>query len=278
MSIIEAIIFGIVQGITEFLPISSTAHIIITQMVFNYSFPGFGFEIFLHLASILAVVIYFRKDIVEVIIGFFSFFGNRSKENRVHFLFGLYIIVATGITGVLGVLLEDSIGSVLKTPPFIALALATTGIFLIIIERFVKHGNRTEKDMTFVDAIIVGLGQTLAVIPGISRSGATLITGLFAGLNKETAVRYSFLLSIPVILGSTVLAIGDFTDGTLVAETGVLALVVAFIATFIFSWLGIVWLIEFLKRSKLIYFAIYCFVAAIFIFFYFDANFIMELE
>ncbi|MDV2683321.1 undecaprenyl-diphosphate phosphatase [Alkalihalophilus lindianensis] len=278
MSLIEAIIFGIVQGITEFLPISSTAHIIITQMLLGYSFPGFGFEIFLHLASILAVIIYFRKDLVEVIVGFFSFLGNRSKENRVQFLFGLYIVVATGITGVLGILLEGSIGNFLKTPPFIAIALATTGLFLIIIERFFKYGNRTVENMTFLDSVIVGLGQTLAVIPGISRSGATLITALFAGLSKETAVRYSFLLSIPVILGSSVFAIGDFADGSLVADIGLLSLVVAFLATFIFSWLGIVWLIEFLKKSKLIYFAIYCFVAAIFIFFYFDANFIMELE
>jgi undecaprenyl-diphosphatase len=278
MSLIEAIIFGIVQGITEFLPISSTAHIIITQMLLGYSFPGFGFEIFLHLASILAVIIYFRKDLVEVIVGSFSFFGNRSKENRVQFLFGLYIVVATGITGVLGILLEGSIGNFLKTPPFIAIALATTGLFLIIIERFFKYGNRTVENMTFLDSVIVGLGQTLAVIPGISRSGATLITALFAGLSKETAVRYSFLLSIPVILGSSVFAIGDFADGSLVADIGLLSLVVAFLATFIFSWLGIVWLIEFLKKSKLIYFAIYCFVAAIFIFFYFDANFIMELE
>ncbi|WP_100372571.1 undecaprenyl-diphosphate phosphatase [Bacillus sp. FJAT-45037] len=278
MSLIEAIIFGIVQGITEFLPISSTAHIVITQMLLGYSFPGFGFEIFLHLASILAVIIYFRKDLVEVITGFFSYFGNRSKENRVQFLFALYIVVATGITGVLGFLLEGSVGTFLKTPPFIAIALTVTGLFLIIIERFFKLGNRTEKDMTFLDSIIVGLGQTLAVIPGISRSGATLITALFAGLNKETAVRYSFLLSIPVILGSTMLAIGDFTDGSLVAETGVLALVVSFIATFIFSWIGIVWLIEFLKKSKLIYFAIYCFAAAIFIFFYFDASFVIDVE
>ncbi|WP_368504629.1 undecaprenyl-diphosphate phosphatase [Alkalihalophilus sp. As8PL] len=278
MSLIEAIIFGIVQGITEFLPISSTAHIIITQMLLGYSFPGFGFEIFLHLASILAVIIYFRKDLVEVIVGFFSFFGNRSKENRVQFLFGLYIVVATGITGILGILLEGAIGNFLKTPPFIAIALATTGLFLIIIERFFKYGNRTVENMTFLDSVIVGLGQTLAVIPGISRSGATLITALFAGLSKETAVRYSFLLSIPVILGSSVFAIGDFADGSLVADIGILSLVVAFLATFIFSWLGIVWLIEFLKKSKLIYFAIYCFAAAIFIFFYFDANFIMELE
>ncbi|GAE36853.1 undecaprenyl-diphosphate phosphatase [Halalkalibacter akibai] len=277
MSIIEALIFGIVQGITEFLPISSTAHIVITSILLGYNFPGFGFEIYLHFASILAVVIYFRKDLVQVISGFFAFFGNRSSYNRTQFFFGIYIIVATGITGVLGLLLEDFIGPALKTPPFIAIALAVTGFFLIIIERFVRYGKRTERDMTFRDSIMVGLGQTLAVIPGISRSGATLVTALFAGLSRETAVRYSFLLSIPVILGSSVLAIPGFADGSLVSEVGISALIVSFIATFIFSWLGIVWLIDFLKKSKLVYFALYCFVAAIFVYFFLDNSMIIEL-
>ncbi|WP_227935068.1 undecaprenyl-diphosphate phosphatase [Alkalihalobacillus deserti] len=277
MSVIEAIIFGIVQGITEFLPISSTAHIVITQILLGYSFPGFGFEIYLHFASILAVVIYFRQDLIEVIQGFFGYFANRSTYNRTQFFFGLYIIVATGITGVLGLTLEDFIGPSLKTPPFIAIALAVTGLFLIIIERFVRYGNRTERNMTFRDSIVVGLGQTLAVIPGISRSGATLVTALFVGLSRDTAVRYSFLLSIPIILGSSVLAVGDFTDGAMVAEVGVIALVVSFIVTFLFSWLGIVWLIDFLKKSKLVYFAIYCFAAAIFVYFFLDNSMIIEL-
>ena len=152
-----------------------------------------------------------------------------------------------------------------------------TGLFLIIIERFVRYGNRTEKDMTFLDATIIGLVQTIAIIPGISRSGSTLIAGLFAGLSRDTAVRYSFILAIPIILGSTVLAIGDFTSGSLVAEVGIAPLIVSFLATFIFSWLGIFWLIDFLKRSKLVYFAIYCFVAAIFVFFFLDNRLIIEV-
>lgn len=277
MSILEALIFGIVQGITEFLPISSTAHIVITQILLGYTFPGLGFEIFLHLASILAVVIYFRADLLTIIKGFFGYITSRSAEHRTSFYFALYIIVATFITGVLGLVLENVIRDVFKTPPFIATALAVTGLFLIIIERFARLGNRTEKEMTFVDAVIVGLGQTISVMPGVSRSGATLITALFIGLNKDTAVRYSFLLSIPVILGSSVLAIGDFIEGSLIAEIGVAPLVIAFLATFVFSWLGIVWLIDFLKKSKLIYFALYCFAAAIFVYFYLDNSFIIDL-
>ncbi|WP_096201066.1 undecaprenyl-diphosphatase UppP [Bacillus sp. FJAT-45350] len=276
MSVIEALIFGIVQGITEFLPVSSTAHIVITQMVFGYTFPGLAFEIYLHIASILAVMIYFRKDIVAVVTGFFAFFKERSKENKVHFFFAIYIVVATMITGVLGMILSDFVGDTMKTPIFISIALTVTGFALIFIERFHRYGSRTDKDMTFVDSVIVGLGQTLAVFPGISRSGSTLVVSLLLGLNKETAVRYSFLLSIPVILGSTVLAFDELGSG-MFSSIGAPALIVAFISTFIFSWLGIVWLIEFLKKSKLIYFAIYCFAVAILVYLFIDPTTVIDV-
>ncbi|RXJ03826.1 undecaprenyl-diphosphatase UppP [Anaerobacillus alkaliphilus] len=276
MSILEAILFGIVQGLTEFLPISSTAHIVITQLILGTPFPGLAFEIYLHIASILAVVIYFRKDLLAVIVGFFRYFKTKSAENRVHFLFALYIIVATFITGGLGILLKDYIGDNMKSPTFISVTLVVTGLGLVFIERFHRYGNRTEKEMTFLDSIIVGLAQTLSVLPGISRSGATLIAALVIGLNRETAVRYSFLLVIPVILGSTVLAVGDVSRD-IFAAIGTPALVVSFITTFVFSWLGIIWLIDFLKRSKLIYFAIYCFVVAILVFLFIDPTTVIDI-
>jgi undecaprenyl-diphosphatase len=276
MSIIEAIIFGIVQGLTEFLPISSTAHIVITQLILGTTFPGLTFEIFLHLASILAVIIYFRKDLFLVIVGFISYFKTKSEQNRIQFFFGLYIIVATVITGGIGLLLKDLVGDVMKTPPFIAGALVVTGLGLVFIERVHRYGTRTEKDMTFLDAIIVGLAQTLAVLPGISRSGSTLIAALIVGLDRDTAVRYSFLLVIPVILGSTVLAVGEVSND-IFAAIGAPALIVSFITTVIFSWFGIIWLIDFLKRSKLIYFAVYCFVLAILVFFFIEPATVIEL-
>ncbi len=265
MPIFEALIFGIVQGITEFLPISSTAHIVITELLFGYNFPGLAFEIFLHIASVFAVISYFRRELWAVITGFFSYFGHKTAENRVHFRFGIYIIVATIITGFAGLLLKNLVVDVMKTPPFIAGALVVTGTFLIFIERFKKYGHRKENKMRLLDAVIVGLAQTVAVLPGISRSGATLIAGLWVGLERETAVRYSFLLVIPVILGSTVLAVGDIS-GAILEVVGLGSLVVSFLATFIFSLVGIVWLINFLKKGRLIYFALYCYLVAILVF------------
>ncbi|MDQ0256166.1 undecaprenyl-diphosphatase [Evansella vedderi] len=276
VTLFEAIIFGIVQGITEFLPISSTAHIVITQLIFGYTFPGLSFEIFLHLASVLAVMIYFWRDLLNVITGFFKYIAKRNREDRTQFFFGIYILIATAITGVLGKLLTDVTADSIKTPPFIAGALVVTGLSLIFIERFHRVGNKTEDTMTFWDSIIVGLGQTLAVIPGISRSGATLVVALLAGLNRDTAVRYSFLLAIPVILGSTVLALDDFSM-TMVDYIGPFNLFISFIVTFVFSLIGIIWLINFLKQSKLIYFAIYCFILAILVYTFIDPSTVMDV-
>lgn len=269
MSILEAVIFGIVQGITEFLPISSTAHIVITELVLGYHFPGLAFEIFLHLASATAVCLYFRKELLEIVLGFFAFALRRDETQRVQFYFGLYVITATMITGILGLTLKDHIGDSIKTPGVIASALAVTGLFLVIIERIKTYGNRTRKDMNFLDALIVGLGQSIAILPGISRSGATLITALWRGLSRDTAVSYSFILAIPIILGSSVLMLGD-VNREMWAEIGIVPLAVSFLFSFVFSWAGIVWLIDFLKKSRLIYFAVYCFVLAALVYVFVD--------
>ncbi|WP_028574388.1 undecaprenyl-diphosphate phosphatase [Desulfonatronovibrio hydrogenovorans] len=269
MSVIEAIIFGIVQGITEFLPVSSTAHIVITELLLGYHFPGLAYEIFLHLASVLAVCIYFRKDLWEVVSGFFGYLVNRSQQNRVRFFFGWYIIVATLITGTLGLLLKNQIGDAMKTPAVIAGALALTGTFLIFIEQMKTYGHRTPQEMTFKDAFLVGLGQSVAILPGISRSGATLITALWLGLSRDTAVRYSFLLAIPIILGSSVLMFGEVSRD-IWSEIGIIPLTLSFISSFIFSWIGIVWLINFLMNSRLIYFALYCFTVSGLVYFFVD--------
>ncbi|MFP4083640.1 MAG: undecaprenyl-diphosphate phosphatase [Desulfonatronovibrio sp.] len=271
MSIFEAIIFGVIQGITEFLPVSSSAHIVITELLLGYQFPGLAFEIFLHLASVLAVCIYFRKDLTEIILGFFTYLIQKNKQARVQFYFGLYIITATVITAVLGVWLKDFIGDSMKTPTFISISLAVTGLFLIIIERLKVYGNRTQIDMGFKDAIIVGLGQTIAVLPGISRSGATLVTSLWVGLSRDTAVRYSFLLAIPIILGSSVLML-DRVSREIWLEIGPASLILSFICAFICSWMGIIWLIDFLKKSRLIYFAAYCLILSVLVYLFVDPN------
>jgi undecaprenyl-diphosphatase len=259
MRLIEAVILGFVQGITEFLPISSTAHIIIVQRLLGFEFGGLNLEIFLHLASVLAVILFFYKDLLEIIVGFFWYILKREPKDKVLYWFGVYILSATFITGIIGLVVKDYLVDFMKKSWFMAITLTITGVFLIIIERFREYGKRTQKEMRFMDALIVGLSQSIAVLPGLSRSGTTLIAGLWAGLSRETAVRYSFILAIPVILGASLM--GDFNNEIL-SEVGVTGLVVSFISTFLFSLLGIHWLIGFLKKGRLFYFSIYCFLMA----------------
>lgn len=262
MSIWEAIFFGLVQGLTEFLPISSTAHIVLAGYVTGFTFPGLSFEIYLHLASVLAVILYFHKDLLRITIGALSYLLHRQPGDTIAFRFALYIVIATGITGVLGLIIERSAGNAIKHPIVVASGLLATGLFLLIVDRLpsTTEGRREER-MRWWDAVIVGLGQTIAVLPGVSRSGSTLITALLVGLERDTAVRYSFLLAIPVILGSTVLMIPHFQTG-LVDQVGIGALSLSFLVSFAATWVGIVWLIQFLKRRRLFWFSIYLFLVS----------------
>ncbi len=266
MSYLQAIILGIIQGITEFLPISSTAHMIIAEKLFGLDFYELFFEMYLHLASALAVIVFFYRDLINIIKGSFRYLFHQDNKERTNFYFSIYIISATIITGFLGLTLKNLVVDIMKSPVFIGGALLVTGVFLILIERFHNYGKREEKDMVFSDSIIVGLGQTLAVLPGISRSGSTLLTGLWAGLSRETAVRYSFLLLIPVILGSTTLAFEEIKSGGFLYELGAGPLIISFLTSFIFSIIGIIWLIDILRKKRLIYLAIYCFIIGILLF------------
>lgn len=266
MSIWEAILFGLVQGLTEFLPISSSAHIVIFGYIVGRTTPGLGFEVFLHMASLLAVMLYFRRDLYWVIGGFFRWMlGKGREDDAVAGRFALYLGVGTVITGGLGLLMMKILGDAIKAPPVVATALIGTALALLLVERLQRLEGRGMGQLTFLDAILVGLAQTVAVLPGVSRSGATLIAGLALGLNRETAVRFSFLLAIPVLAGSSVLALKDFSGGEF-AEIGLIGLIVSFVVSFAASWVSILWLIGFLKQRRLYWFSLYLVALAIFVF------------
>lgn len=255
----EALLLGIIQGISEFLPISSSAHIVIVEKLLgiNVNSNSLAFEVFLHLASLLAVICFFYREIALITKDFFSYLFFKKKNSINHFRFGCLIIGATLVTMVGGKGIEELFDERLTSAATIGASLIVTGIFLIFIEHGIKIGERSEMKMTARDAIIVGLAQALAVIPGISRAGSTLIAALWCGLAKETAVRYSFLLSIPVILGVTIIKLPDLfneaSNGGLQVE-----LAIAFTASFFFAIIGIKWLIQMLNKAKLSYFAFYC--------------------
>lgn len=266
MTVLEAILFGLVQGLTEFIPISSTAHMVILGYMLKVPTPGLTFEIFLHLASLLAVLIYFRKDLVQLAIGSLrSFRRGATPADLTDRRMVIYLLVATAITGGLGLFLMESLGDSIKSPTLVGGALLVTATLLVVVERAKRLGDREPKDLRMLDAILIGLAQTIAVIPGVSRSGSTLIAGLALGLNRETAVRFSFLLAIPVLLGSSIVALKDIAAGDLDA-IGPLALGVSFLVSFLASIASIVWLIRMLKQQRLYWFSVYLVLMAIYVF------------
>ncbi|MEC2070516.1 undecaprenyl-diphosphate phosphatase [Alkalihalophilus marmarensis] len=258
MSWIEALFIGFIQGISEFLPISSSAHLLIVEKLLkiNMSDSPLTFEVFLHLASLLAVLLYFRKDVLKLLQGSYQYLFKKDQRSEGDFRFTALMAASTLITMIVGKLMEGWFGDSITNTATIGAALIITGIFLILIEHGVNEGLRGPKEITWGHAVLIGLGQALAVIPGISRAGSTLVVALWCGLNKETALRYSFLLSIPIICGITLLKlpeiIGQFTDGV------GLELWLAFISSFLFAIISIKWLIAMVQKAKLSYFAVYC--------------------
>jgi undecaprenyl-diphosphatase len=257
MSWVEAILLGAVQGLSEFLPISSTAHIILVEKLLGLSYSSLVIEIVLHLGSALALIVFFRRDLIHLLRASFLYLFKRRTENRDEFLFCLYLILATVMTGFFGVLLKDSLDSRLKSPLVLSGAFALTGLMLCFLDFIKIRARRVQSGMTWKDAFWVGLAQTVSIIPGVSRSGATLIMGLFRGLEKDVAVRFSFFLAIPVILGSSILAVRDWNPEEM-QNISFSALALGLTTSFVFSILGILWLIDFVRKSRLYYFGIYC--------------------
>ncbi|MES9827187.1 MAG: undecaprenyl-diphosphate phosphatase [Candidatus Thiodiazotropha sp.] len=198
MELIQIFILAALQGLTEFLPISSSAHLILAPIVTDYSDQGLAFDVAVHVGTLAAVVGYFRHEAVSISSDFFHAWFNpaaRSRESRL----GWMIIIATLPVGVFGLLMKSLVETDLRSPLVIAITTIVFGILLLIADRIGKR-QRDEYDIRWLDALVIGLFQALAIIPGTSRSGSTITGGLFLGLSRRAASRFSFLISIPTIL------------------------------------------------------------------------------
>jgi undecaprenyl-diphosphatase len=255
MELLQYIFLGLVQGITEWLPISSSGHLILFQEFFDISTPGLVFEIFLNFATLLALLIVFWKDLWELIKGFFRFTfakSARTPENRNHFWFGLYIILGSIPVAVLGLLFGDYIETALKSVTTIAIALIVTGVALYAVSKL--EGKRTQ--LKLADAIWVGILQAIALVPGISRSGVTLFGALSRNLERGLAIRYSFFLAIPVSLGTMLLKTGEIIEQF--SGANFLNYSLAFIVALVSAIITLKWFLEIIRRGKLKYFTYYC--------------------
>ena len=265
MDILQAIIIGLVQGLTEFLPVSSSAHLIFAQQALGVTDVGLAFDVLLHVGTLVAVIGYFYNDIINMIKGFLlslldlkdGNFISEVKKDPYKKLAWLTIL-ATIPVGVVGVLFNDAVEAMFQGLTVPAFLLLITGTLLYISQRM-NRGRIDVRNMGVKEALIMGCGQAVAVLPGLSRSGTTIATGLFAGLDKEFAAKFSFILSIPAILGAAVFQLKDLSGGNV--EIG--ACIAGFIVAVISGYFAISVLLKIIREKSLDIFAYYCWIVGL---------------
>lgn len=249
MNWIEALILGIIQGLTEFLPVSSSGHLELGKAIMGVeATDSLIFTVVVHGATVLSTIVVFRKEIWELIQGFFRF----QMNEETHYIFKIAVSMIP--VGIVGLFFKDYVESL-----FTGNILLVGGmlIFTSVLLAFTYYAKPRDKKISYKDAFIIGLAQAVAVIPGISRSGSTISTGLLLGNNKERTARFSFLMVLVPIMGANV---KDILDGSMASSSsvGTLPLAIGFVAAFVSGLLACTWMINIVKRGKLIYFAAYC--------------------
>ncbi len=265
MTIFQAIILGIIQGVTEFLPISSSAHLVIVPFLFNWQIPEeqvFPFDVLVQVGTLVAVIIYFRKEIWRLIVGFFRACLERRWDDD-QFRLGINLVLASIPAGILGLAFNDLIESFFHQPGVTGIFLLVTALILFIAERLGKRQNQMEA-ISKGDAILIGLAQAFSMLPGISRSGATISTGMLRNLKREDAARFSFLMSIPVMAMAGLMSSLDLVQMPNL-NTFLPVMLVGFLVAGVVGYLAIHWLLKFLKTKPLYIFSIYCTVVGILI-------------
>ncbi|WP_458120721.1 undecaprenyl-diphosphate phosphatase [Paenibacillus sp. Z6-24] len=267
LTVLKYLFLGALQGFTEPIPISSSGHVVLVQKLLGLEIEGLSFETFVNTASLLAVLLVFREDIRRLFQSTLAYITRQSaadseqgKEQKNDFLFVIYLVLGTIPAGVIGVLFNDYIGEHLKGVHIVGYSLAVTAIALFVIRNM--RGRKNDAQLSWKDALIVGFGQAVALIPGISRSGATIVTAMLIGMKQETALRFSFLLYIPISLGGAILELPDLLamEWTPVL---IVSYAVAFIASFVASFYALKWFINIMKNGKLVYFSAYCLLLAL---------------
>ena len=259
MSIFQSIMLGIVQGMTEFLPVSSSAHLVLVPYWLDWQIPAeesFIFNVLVQLGTLAAVIIYFWKDLISIIAaaikGLLS--GNPFEDSSARL--GWWIVLGTIPAAIFGVLIKDQVEAAFGSPLLTAIFLLVTAALLILSERIGKR-LKTLQEMTLLDALIIGIFQAISVFPGISRSGATISGGMFRKFTRPEAARFSFLLSIPIMLGAGGYATLDLL-GLPSLSTFLPTVLVGFLVAGVVGYLSIRWLLRYLTHHSFYIFAIYC--------------------
>lgn len=266
MTFLQAIILGIIQGLSEFIPISSSAHLVITQSLFGWNIPdqeAFIFDVLVHLGTLVAVVLYFRKELWQIIQAVISGIASKRPFSDSMSRLGWIILLATVPAVIAGFLFQSQVELAFSSPLFAGIFLMVTALLLLLAEVF---GNRSKKldEVTWKDGLIIGLFQAISLFPGISRSGSAITGGMVRNLDRPSSARFSFLLSIPAILGAVVLAFKDLIQSP-TFSLQIPTIIGGFIVSGIVGYLSIRWLLSYLTKRPLYLFSAYCFVVSMII-------------
>lgn len=263
MNLLKYIILSFVQGFTEPLPISSSGHVRILKTIFNDKiFSDLNFEIIVNFGSLLAVLFFYRKEIITIITDFISYIKTKDNKYKTNYQYAINIIIGTIPVIIVGFLIKDIIESYFSVR-FIGLALIMTSFLLLMVNN--KNGYKTKREITIKDALIIGFYQVIALLPGISRSGTTLVGALNQDLTKESAINYSFMLYIPVSIGSMILGISDIIKDNNLTNL-LLPYSISLIISSITTYYSIKLFINITKKGKLIYFSLYCLTVGLLVF------------
>ncbi|MCD8015203.1 MAG: undecaprenyl-diphosphate phosphatase [Lachnospiraceae bacterium] len=283
MTILQSIFLGIVQGLTEFLPVSSSGHLAILENVFQIETDGgMLFDILLHVGTLVAVFVVYHKDIwkmiceaifmfVDICVNFHTFILNKIHKTSLKYRkvvhnsyrkFVVLILVSTVPTGIVGVLGEKLISDASETLLIPGICLLITAVLLLMADT-VREGNKLPKDTTYKDALIIGAAQGCATLPGLSRSGTTIAVCLLCGIDRRFAVKYSFILSIPAILGAAVLEIKDvIAEPVAASQVGIYA--AGMVCAAVVGYICIKTMLVVVRKKKFIYFSVYCAIVGMF--------------
>lgn len=262
INVVKYIILGLIQGICEILPVSSSGHLIIVSELLNINDESISFELFLHLASLIAIIIYTRKDIIKLTTNTFKYIKTRDIKYKEDFRYIMYLIISCIPICIVTLLFEDIIEYVNKTIWLIGIFLMINGLVLHLVSR--KENSR--KEILFKDAIIIGLFQSVAVVPGLSRSGMCISGGITSGLDKKKTIDYSFILFIPIII---IAILKEILFGFKFSNFNVGLYLISFIISFIFTYLSLKILKKVINSNKFKWFGYYTFVIGMIVCVYF---------
>ncbi len=249
MNLFEAFISGVVQGLTEFLPVSSSGHLVLLHHYLGFKEPQLIFDIFLHAGTLLAILVYFRKDILHAF----------TKDRK----FLLLIIVGCIPTGFIGILFESIFKEAFGSVKLVGFMFITTAVLLFcgdIAARFRQHHSETRPKLGFGKALIIGAMQGVAALPGLSRSGATIATALICQVRKKEAIKYSFLMAVPAVIGALIFEMKDFNNTAAILMP---QLIIGVFTAFLVGLAAIYYMIQAIIKDRLYFFGIYCFLAGI---------------